>query len=336
MLYGDHRALQALNGAAAANGSALGGAADEKDKPRGLACVTTRDGRLHVNATFSATVSKWKVVFLVCALLFVGAYLAGPAGGFTEENALRRRVRELETKLSNRVQWVIQHQSHLGQHLQGRGEPGLAGDAAASSPGQPGVHPDGRKHLLVAPGSPSRLAQALAPNTQLAEFDDHYLCGETPVTEAEVVRKTVAIAAVSWRAPQSLRNSMQTWEKNGLLDVVDEKMLFLNSPSQTDVKIAQQFDFDVYTTDERQGNVMAGPALAYLVGNSTADYILFMEKDFELTADKDTMMREMYTGIQHLARGVDVYRCVAWRGCPLRVRVFACLVGVLRCGAART
>lgn len=53
---------------------------------------------------------------------------------------------------------------------------------------------------------------------------------------------------------------------------------------------------------------MAGPSLAYLAGNTSADYILFMEKDFVLSAPRDVMMREMYTAVQHLARGVDVYR----------------------------
>lgn len=39
-----------------------------------------------------------------------------------------------------------------------------------------------------------------------------------------------------------------------------------------------------------------------------ADYILFMEKDFVLSADKETTMRELYHGMAHLARGVELYR----------------------------
>ena len=34
---------------------------------------------------------------------------------------------------------------------------------------------------------------------------------------------------------------------------------------------------------------MAGPAMAYLMGNSSADYVLFMEKDFVLTAPHDVV-----------------------------------------------
>ena len=101
---------------------------------------------------------------------------------------------------------------------------------------------------------------------------------------------------------------MESWRRGGLLDLVDERMLFVNSPMDEDLAIAREYDFDVYTTPEREGNVMAGPALAYLVGNSSADYVLFMEKDFVLSADRVTTMRELFVGVQHLARGVDLYR----------------------------
>jgi hypothetical protein len=132
--------------------------------------------------------------------------------------------------------------------------------------------------------------------------------GVQPITVEEVIRKKIAIAVVSWRAPKSLRNSMASWQHNGLLDIVDEKMVFLNSPTDEDRAIARQFEFDVYTTWEQEGNIRAGPSIAYLCGNSSADYILFMEKDFVMSASREDMLREMYVGVQHLARGVDVYR----------------------------
>ena len=68
---------------------------------------------------------------------------------------------------------------------------------------------------------------------------------------------------------------------------------------------------------------MAGPSIAYLAGNTSADYILFMEKDFVLSANRDTMMREMYVGVQHLARGVDLYRFVCGIEYPAGARACA-------------
>lgn len=53
---------------------------------------------------------------------------------------------------------------------------------------------------------------------------------------------------------------------------------------------------------------MAGPSIAYLVGNSTADVILFLEKDFVVSSTREVMLREMWNGMQHLSKGVEVYR----------------------------
>lgn len=268
----------------------------DKEK-RGAWCTRTRDGRIHINCQAAATLTHGKLAFIVVIALVLLAYILAPVLGFSDESSLRRRVRELEHAMGQKVSWVLTHQKHIRKHLA----------SGSSSEGAP-AWSDGRRHLWSQPDGVSRLAEALAPNTGLADFDDHYLCGENDITEEEVIRKKIALAAVTWRAPLSLRNAMESWRRGGLLDIVDERMLFINSPTQEDYDIAKEYEFDVYITDEHNGNIMAGPSIAYLVGNSTADYILFMEKDFVLSADRATTMREMYTGIQHLARGVDVYR----------------------------
>jgi hypothetical protein len=268
----------------------------KKDKPAGVMCSLTKDGRVYLHLSCASTLARAKVAFVLGVLALFLGYVLSPTI-FGESNALRRRVRELEARMSKRVQWLLQHREHMAEHLKG------------NSDWAPTVHPDGRRHLLSHPDGISKLAEALAPNTELPAFDDHYLCGAVPVSEGELLKKKIALAAISWRAPKSLRNSMESWRAGGLLDVVDERMIFLNSPTDEDVAIAREFDFDVYTTDEQNGNVLVGPAVSYLTGNSSADYILFMEKDFVLSSpSKDVMMREMWHGVAHLGRGVEVYR----------------------------
>ena len=272
-----------------------------KDKPRAGCLLPTRDGRLHISLQFAATLSHAKAAFLAALLLIFGWLFLSPTLGLgvtSSELSLRARVTTLEGALGKRLAWLAQHGPHLQSHVS-------RGGAAWA----PTVHPDGRKHLLSDPDGVSRLAEFVAPATALPPVDDHYLCGEAgEVTEAEVVRKKLAIVVITWRAPLSLRHSLRTWSEGGLLELVDEKMLFINSPSQEDFDIAKEYDFDVYTTDERNGNVMAGPALTYLVGNTSADYVLFMEKDFALNSPKAVTARELYHGVHMLARGVDVYR----------------------------
>ena len=273
----------------------------DKDKPRAGWLLPTRDGRLHLSLQLAATLSRGKLAFLALLLLCCAWVLLAPALGLGvsgSELALRARISNLEGALGKRLAWLSQHGPHLQSHVS-RGGADWA----------PSVHADGRKHLLSDPDGVSKLAEFVAPNTALPATDDHYLCGDNAdVTEAEVVRKKLAIVVITWRAPLSLRHSLKTWSEGGLLDLVDEKMLFINSPSQEDFDIAKEYDFDVYTTEERNGNVMAGPALTYLVGNTSADYVLFMEKDFALNSPKATTARELYHGMYMLARGVDVYR----------------------------
>jgi hypothetical protein len=275
--------------------------ADAKKDQRAISCVPTRDGRVHISFQLAATLTHGKLAFLAGAALVLAYFFLGPWLGFGashQEQLLRQKLHSLESTLAQKLSWLGQHGGHLKSHL-----------GHSSSGGIGAVQEDGRKHLLVDPDGPSRLAEAVAPHTALTPIDDHYLCGDNvDVTEAEVIRKKLALVVITWRAPLSLRNSLRSWQENGLLELVDEKMLFINSPSEEDFSIAKEYDFDIYTTDERNGNVMAGPALTYLVGNTSADYVLFMEKDFKLTADKATTKRELYHGMHMMARGVDVYR----------------------------
>jgi hypothetical protein len=269
----------------------------DESKLKSVSCLTFRDGRIQFSFSAAASLSPQKAGALAVCLLVVLVYLFAPIQG------LRNRVLDLEDRLNQKISGFMQHRQHIRTHLGGGG--GKVATGADVAP-----HEDGRRHLWVPPGGISRLAESLAPRTALADFDDgSYLCGSGEgVTEGGMIQRTLALAAVSYRAPLSLGNAMASWADGGLLDIIDERMLFLNAPTEEDREIGRRFDFDIYETDERGGNVMAGPAIAYLVGNSTADYILFMEKDFVLSAGREAMEREIYVGLQHLERGVDVYR----------------------------
>lgn len=282
----------------------------------------TVDGR-RVTLSTSTSISLSPQKAAACAVL-IGIAMYAVANTWVGSDAMRLRVARLEHAMQQKLSWVLKHRSHLQAHMRheavaGEEEEGTVGaDAVLVQPGEP--HADGKKHLLIPHGGYSRLAQAMGSNTQLAPMESHYLCGDKDVSEDEVMRSTLAIAAISYRSPRSLENSMRTWRDNGLLDVVDEKMLFLNSPTEEDVNVGRAFDFDVYTTLESNGNVMVGKALAYLVDNSSADYILLMEKDFILNSPPDVTKRELYTGMQLLANGVDAYR---YAPIPLRVHTRA-------------
>lgn len=236
----------------------------DKEKVRTVGCTPTRDGRMHFTLQFAATLSRSKSAFVCSFFLGLLLFVLAPFFGLREDAGLADRVQQLEHAMSRRLNWVAAHQKHLQKHLLQRS---FAEGGAAPPPD------DGRRHLWTEPGGYSRLAEELVKagiSTALPAVDDHYMCGSERVTEEDVLRKKLALVAVTWRAPLSLRNSMLSWSRGGLLDIVDERMLFINSPTDEDYAIAREFAFDVYTTHERGGNIMAGPSLAYLVGNTSA------------------------------------------------------------------
>lgn len=88
-----------------------------------------------------------------------------------------------------------------------------------------------RNRAGVSVSSKSKLFQALPPALQQERlnFVEHPYCGEdNGVDPADI---TIALAAITYKAPLSLRHSLQSWRRNGLLDLVDESMLFINSPT---------------------------------------------------------------------------------------------------------
>jgi hypothetical protein len=156
----------------------------------------------------------------------------------------------------------------------------------------------------------SKLGQLIAKSgrDQSVTFADDEMCGDEEVDAEVVRRKTLAIIAITYRAPRSFEAALKTWQASGMLDMADELILFINAPLKKDIELGERFGFRIMVTDERGGNIMAGPALAYAVGNCTSDYVLFMEKDFQVVADRQTALREMWAGVWHLARGVEAYR----------------------------
>lgn len=302
-------------------------------KRRGLQITRNKDGRWSFAISCAATLSPLKVFLLLIVLLACAGFLAAPLFG---EERMRQRVVDLEKRLAKRLSWVLRNKHHLASdegvaaHLgEAEGDGGNASNSndeqqkendqqeEAQAPPPARKWNDGRQHLLTAPGQISKLgeaaAQLLPEHTALRSFDDHYLCGNAengpfgPVTEERVMKLKLGLAVVSYRAPLSLAHSLESWQRQGLLDIADEKMIFLNSPVPKDFELAKQYGFDVYTSHDAR---VVGPSLAYLNGNSSSDILLMLEKDFPLieSVTKEQLVRELYTGVQALARGVDVYR----------------------------
>lgn len=58
---------------------------------------------------------------------------------------------------------------------------------------------------------------------------------------------TVGLVVVSFNSPLTLNHSVKAWSETGLLDLVDDALLFLNAPQQVEKDLGTEFGFRVYT-----------------------------------------------------------------------------------------
>ena len=94
----------------------------------------------------------------------------------------------------------------------------------------------------------------------------------------------MTIAVLSWGAHQTLINTLQSYEDNGLDD--SQKLIFFQEISKDDIQIAEFFEYD-YIGEKT--NIGIGQALRRLVDEATGDFFLFLENDWENTNLENTV-----------------------------------------------
>lgn len=122
------------------------------------------------------------------------------------------------------------------------------------------------------------------------------------------MKKTITLAMLSWRQPRTLRNTLESYQRNGLLDLVDEKIIFFNECVPQDERIAAQYGFKVLKSKRN-----IGIALPYksLVEAATSDYFLFLENDF-LLIEPEAIVRQELDAAKELIDSKEV-NCVRLR-----------------------
>ena len=99
---------------------------------------------------------------------------------------------------------------------------------------------------------------------------------------------------------------------------VDETILYLNARNSEMESLAEPFTKPPYNVKLLGNSVNYGiaTALNWLFGNSTNEYVLFLEKDFRLVENLNCVMSQMAEGVRML----QVCACV-----PLPLPVCVCM-----------
>jgi len=110
---------------------------------------------------------------------------------------------------------------------------------------------------------------------------------------------SLGICILTWNKPKTLKNTLKSYEKFGLLDIVTEKIILCQENNQDEINIAKSFGFTIYHTEK---NIGIGKGIFLLTKKLTSKYMIFLENDWELLNDKFTS--EILTPINYISHGI--------------------------------
>lgn len=109
---------------------------------------------------------------------------------------------------------------------------------------------------------------------------------------------SLCIACLSFRKPQVLQRTLETYRQCGLLDYANERLVYFNGITAEDQIVAQLYGFRILGSDKNMG---IGRAFRTMALNAESRYIMFLENDFALIESQDETLRQL-DACQHILR----------------------------------
>lgn len=121
----------------------------------------------------------------------------------------------------------------------------------------------------------------------------------------------LSIGILSYNSPKTLTKTLESYKSNGLLNLVREKLLYVQ-PSENShelIDIGIRYGFNSSEIFLAQSNDWIGPAFKYMSENFNSETILLLEDDFELIESLQTTKNILESGVNLLNDGeVDCVR----------------------------
>jgi len=134
----------------------------------------------------------------------------------------------------------------------------------------------------------------------------------------------LSVGILTWKSYNTLNNTLNTYKRSGLLDLVNDVCLFAQEGSNVDREIAENYGVDYILSAT---NIGIGRALTTLATNSKTDNILLLENDWIIIDDFfPTVLDELTRGLHMIeSNKADVvkYRSRRVPGEPLYTLQFA-------------
>lgn len=115
----------------------------------------------------------------------------------------------------------------------------------------------------------------------------------------------ISICILSWKSGKTLENTLKSYKKNGLLHISDDIAILFQEATAEDEKIAKKYNIPFIAL---QDNIGIGKGIIKLFENAKYEHVLFLEHDWELIENQETLIKELSGALDLIENGFDVVR----------------------------
>ena len=108
-----------------------------------------------------------------------------------------------------------------------------------------------------------------------------------------------SIGILSWKGYDSLLNSLESYKKNGLSDLTEDKFICLPGYTKEGINIAKKFNYEPILIRENIGILGGFKTLAEKMPKGP---LLLLENDLELIENKNTTYKQIKKSLEFIAR----------------------------------
>ena len=118
----------------------------------------------------------------------------------------------------------------------------------------------------------------------------------------------IGIAVLSHGRLDKLKKSLRSYVDNGLTDIIGDNFIFFNEIANDDIGLIER-DFKMFEWGGHPNNLGIGWGMIKAIEDINTDYVLFLENDFELQANKKDIYRQLELGFRNIKNGkVDIVK----------------------------
>jgi hypothetical protein len=102
----------------------------------------------------------------------------------------------------------------------------------------------------------------------------------------------IGLGILSWKGGETLKSSLESYQKNNFFSIFDENMVFLPEQREQETHIAKKYNVSVHGHPENLG-ILGG--FKFIAENINSEYILILENDFHLFENYDNAKQQIET-----------------------------------------